>query len=154
MCIRDRVYLGFDDQQEEQDSAATEVVRLRVKDFNREKPHMHAFFSHFRPDFLFSTLTEKMTQQHQQYQVSDQTWKLTFEVQKQINDMDEDQEESKQEAIFERTQIQVEILKVPGQDKYCVDFQRKAGSTILFYDKAGEYMELLKLCNNATLDEE
>ena len=55
--------------------------------------------------------------------------------------------------MTERAQIQVEITKVPGQEKYCVDFQRKAGSAILFYDNANKYIDLLELCNNTTLDE-
>jgi hypothetical protein len=50
--------------------------------------------------------------------------------------------------------LQVEILKVPDQEKYCVDFQRKAGSAILFYDNANKYIDLLELCNNTTLDAE
>jgi hypothetical protein len=41
---------------------------------------------------------------------------------------------------------------VAEQDKYCVDFQRKAGSSILFYDNANKYIDLLELCNNTTLD--
>ena len=43
---------------------------------------------------------------------------------------------------------------MPDQEKFCVDFQRKAGSAILFYDNANKYIDLLELCNNATLDSE
>jgi len=43
---------------------------------------------------------------------------------------------------------------VPDQDKYCVDFQRKAGSAILYYDQAMAYSSKLDLCNNATLEPE
>ena len=41
---------------------------------------------------------------------------------------------------------------MPGQEKYCVDFQRKAGSAILFYDYANKYIDLLEICNNTTLE--
>ena len=41
---------------------------------------------------------------------------------------------------------------MPDQDKYCVDFQRKAGSAILFYEHANEYIDLLKLWNNTTIE--
>lgn len=41
---------------------------------------------------------------------------------------------------------------MPDQEKFCVDFQRKAGSSILFYDNANKYIDLLELCNNTTLD--
>lgn len=54
---------------------------------------------------------------------------------------------------MEQATVQVEILKVPGKDIYCVDFKRKAGSAILFYDNANKYIDLLELCNNATLEE-
>ena len=76
--------------------------------------------------------------------MSEQTWKLNFEATKTIGDA--------KDGIKEQAQIQVEILKVPGQDKYCVDFQRKAGSAILFYDYANKYIDLLEICNNTTLE--
>ncbi len=37
---------------------------------------------------------------------------------------------------------------------YAVDFQRKAGSGILFYDNASKLMNLLELCNNAIFDDD
>ena len=55
--------------------------------------------------------------------------------------------------MVEQATVQVEILKVPDQDKYCVDFQRKAGSAILFYDNVNKYIDLLELCNNTNLNE-
>ena len=48
--------------------------------------------------------------------------------------MPEEGEEQKADPVFEHAKIAVEITKVPNQDKYCVDFQRKAGSAILYYD--------------------
>ena len=49
-------------------------------------------------------------------------------------------------------QAQIEILKVPNQNKYCVNFSRKAGCAMLFYDQVTKYLAELDLCNNATLD--
>jgi GTPase SAR1 family protein len=92
-----------------------------------------------------------MQEQGQVFDISSNTWKVGFSVSKQINEPVEGEEV---EPVFEQAKIQVEILKVPGQDKYCVDFQRKAGSAILFYDNANKYIDLLELCNNATLDSE
>ena len=64
-------------------------------------------------------------------------------------------EDDQQEAAFEEQALmQVEILKVPGQDKYCVDFQRKGGSTILFYNYTNKYMDLMRPMNNAALEDE
>ena len=50
--------------------------------------------------------------------------------------------------------MQIQISKVDGQEKYCVEFERKAGSAILFYDNANLILEELSLLNNATLDDE
>ena len=68
--------------------------------------------------------------------------------------MPEEEGEEVATPIFEHAKIQVEITKVPDQDKYCVDFQRKAGFAILYYDQAMAYSQKLDLCNNATLEPE
>ena len=69
--------------------------------------------------------------------VSEKSWRINFEVQKQIKD-EIDEEKSATVPIIEQAQIQVEIMKVPGKDMFCVDFQRKAGSCILFYNNANK----------------
>ena len=66
--------------------------------------------------------------------------------------MPEEGEEQVAAPVFEQAKIAVEITKVPNQDKYCVDFQRKAGSAILYYDQAMAYSTKLDICNNATLE--
>jgi len=55
--------------------------------------------------------------------------------------------------IAEQCKASIEILKVPDQQKYCVNFIRKAGSAMLFYDEANKYIGLLELCNNTELGE-
>lgn len=92
-------------------------------------------------------LTKKILENGQTFDISNKTWKLTLSVKKNLKDGDDDE----QESMFEHCTMQVEILKVPGQDKYCVDFQRKAGSAILYYDNANKYIDLLELCNNTIL---
>lgn len=150
MQLNGKVYLGHDDQ--EDPNNGLEVVRLMCKDYVEKQGRTHAFFSHYRPDYLLEQLNTKFTEQGQEFEVNDTTWKLTFDVQKQINEQIEGQPEV--EPILEMAKIQVEITKVPNQDKYCVDFQRKAGSAILFYDSANKYIDLMELCNNTTIDEE
>ena len=88
--------------------------------------------------------------------MSSSTWKLTFQLKKNIFEDAEDDSAAAQQSPEEMTEqatVQVEILKVPDQDKFCVDFKRKAGSAILFYDNVNKYIDLLELCNNTTLDE-
>jgi len=57
--------------------------------------------------------------------------------------------------VVETAQIQFEILKVPerSDNMLFVNFKRKAGAAILFYDTAKLYMDQLALFNNATLEE-
>ena len=67
-------------------------------------------------------------------------------------DEGEDNENSAHYMKHGHAQAQVEILKVPNQNKYCVNFSRKAGCAMLFYDQVTKYLAELDLCNNATLD--
>lgn len=85
--------------------------------------------------------------------MNDSSWKLTFELEKQIFDEEETAAAAQQidGGFKEKALVQVEILKVPDQEVYCVDFQRKAGSGILFYDNVNKYIDLLELCNNTTM---
>ena len=59
-------------------------------------------------------------------------------------------EESKER--YEQCDIQVDILKVKEQEKYCMEFQKKAGTAMLFYEQADKYMHALELCNNVTYE--
>ena len=111
------------------------------------------------PEDILSQLTQKMCEQGQEFTVSDQIWRVNFELRKQINQApdEDDEEENKGEEfipIFENVQIQFEIQKVPDRDQmFFVAFKRKAGAAILFYDSAKLYMDSLALFNNATLEE-
>ena len=49
--------------------------------------------------------------------------------------------------------MQIQISKVDDQGKYCVEFERKAGSAILFYDNANMILEELSDYNNASFDD-
>jgi hypothetical protein len=66
------------------------------------------------PEDILSQLTQKMCEQGQEFTVSDQIWRVNFELRKQINQAPEedDEEETKGEEflpIFENVQIQFEI---------------------------------------------
>ena len=52
-----------------------------------------------------------MQEQGQVFDISNNTWKVGFNVSKQINEPVEGEEV---EPVFEQAKIQVEILKVPG----------------------------------------
>ena len=84
--------------------------------------------------------------------MSNTTWKMTFDIERLEKMVAGDGTESTSKVV-EMSKAQVEILKVPDQDKYCVNFSRKAGSAMLFYDNANKYIDMLELFNNCTLDE-
>lgn len=94
-----------------------------------------------------------MNEQGQEFEMSNQTWKINFNVRKQIIDGENENEQEQTPLNQEVSMVSVQILKVPDQEKFCVNFTRKAGSSILFYDSANKYIDLLELCNNTTLDE-
>lgn len=143
-----KVYLSHGDDGEEAARQGLEVVNLRIKELNVDSSHTHAFFSTFQPSVLMESLLGKMNEQGQKFDISNQTWKLTLNLNKVL---EADAEAAPQ--FQEQCKAQVEILKVPGQEKYCLNFSRKAGSAMLFYDFANKYMDMLELFNNTTLDE-
>ena len=94
--------------------------------------------------------------------ISSSTWKINFDIKRELETVqaDEDEEEEEKQApiepSFEHASVQIEILKVPGEEKYCVDFQRKRGSALLFYNYYQSLLDLddLRLSNNASLGAE
>lgn len=157
MNIGGKVYLGKDEIFVPSDpNAEPELIRLDCKDYNEAKVSTYSFFTNCQPDDILKVLIAELTRRGQTFQMSNQTWKLSFDLIKTINE-----EEIKQAAagsapapVYERAKLQVEIFKVPNQNKWCVDFQRKGGSAILFYDNAGQYLSALEMYNNTTLDAE
>lgn len=78
-------------------------------------------------------------------------WKVTFQAKR---DQSENGSESGGPSFEEKCKAQVEILQIPGEEeKYCVTFSRKAGSAMLFYDKANMYINEMELYNNTTIDD-
>lgn len=112
---------------------------------------------------LLQQITNYLKAEEQQYKISDTSFKITFDNKRQLNittpeydDEDEDNEEKKsepEEPIYETTSAQVQLLTVEGQNKICVNFKRKSGSTIFFYDTVKKLKGDISLCNNTTLDE-
>lgn len=119
--------------------------------------YTQSFFSSYGPDFLFEQVIKNMNEQGLTFTPSDTHWKINFNVEKKIEGTDPSDGAAAGETsvkFSEQCQASVEILKVPGKEKYCVNFSRKAGSSMLFYDSANKYMDLLEVCNNTMLDED
>ena len=102
-----------------------------------------------------------MNEHGQAFEMSNTSWKLSFDVARQVAASEDRKEEEGAAAVenpipdfMDKCTTSVEVLKVPDTDKFCVKFSRKAGSAMLFYDSATKYMDLLSICNNASLGEE
>ena len=62
------------------------------------------------------------------------------------------EQQEAEEPVMEECGIKVYIKKVAGQDKHCVSFRRKSGSSILFYEKAKELVSNLSQFNNTLIN--
>jgi hypothetical protein len=133
------------------------TVLLALKDFDEAGNRTHGFFSTMPPQDILAHLSKKMAEHGQEFAVSDTTWKVNFECKKQINqepDEEADEEEKSEFVpVIESAKVQVEIMRVPDRDMRFVQFKRKAGAAIMFYEHSKLYMEQLALFNNATLEE-
>ena len=130
-----KVYLGPDDLVDEEDEDL-EVVRLNVKAYDANSPHVHAFYTEKRPDVLFTHLLEKL--EIQPTKVSNKSWKMYFNVRERVNEGEES------EAIFQEASVRVEITKLADEEKYCLDFRRQTGESLAFFKTVQRYIDV---CN-------
>lgn len=117
------------------------------------------FFSRFDAPEVMTQITNYLTTLKQEFKISESSFKVTMTTKRQINaaaavaETDEGGEEAKQEEpMYETCKVAIRLLKV-NDGKICVDFSRKSGSAIHFYDVIGSLKDDLHLCNNTTLDE-
>ena len=125
------------------------IVRLRAKNFTASKNNTHSFFTTYKPEFILTVLLQKMQEQGQQWEISRVNWKVNLSFERNMNENAVVDNRSSTESC----KAYIEILHVVGQEKYCISFNRKAGSSMLFYDKANMYIAQLELFNNTTLDD-
>ena len=71
-----KVYLSHG----EEAVAATqeEIVHLQLKQMSPSQNTTHSFFSSFSPDVLLEQLTQKLREQGQTFEISNNSWKLSF----------------------------------------------------------------------------
>lgn len=154
--IGGRVYLSAGEEiPTDADYSGYQIVNLQLKDFDAAKVGKFSFFSTFQPGTLGKQVMERLTQDGITCKMSETHWKFTFEAEK--DSLFSYENDAVQESSILRTEkstVQVEIFKVPDQEKFCVDFQRKAGSAMLYYDHVRKYIDQLALYNNTTLEEE
>lgn len=59
VVLNGKVYLSAD-QEVDHENRNNEIVRLELKEFNGGVNRTHTFFSHFKPDYLFSELSKNL----------------------------------------------------------------------------------------------
>jgi hypothetical protein len=126
--IANNTYMSGDLTIEEQNNP--QVIRLNMKPYNAELGKTTAFFTDYSPEQVLKELTDTLSANNTTYQISNKTWKVTF-----TKTREEAQEESKegQLVIREQAAIQIELLDA-GEGRTCVEFKRKQGSSMIFYD--------------------
>lgn len=150
------IYLDANDVPADLKDNPNVLTRVLGKFNNDHNKHIN-FYSKFDATEVISQITNYLETQDQKFKVSDNAFKVTYEVKRQINVAsvvdDEDMEEVKQEEpIFETCKVGITLLKVDDK-KICIDFQRKNGSALHFYDTIGKLKDNLSLCNNTTFEE-
>lgn len=144
--LDNKIFLGLN-QESPEGAAGRTIVRVKTKSLKDTHSLAHSFFTTYEPHLVIQELTRLMQVQGQQFQFSETSWKIFFDSQSsaKLNEADP--------SFNEQFRAQVEVLKVPDQDKFCVNFRRNAGSALLFKKKVYDiYMKELQLYNNTTLD--
>ena len=64
----------------------------------------------------------------------------------------DEEEKAEVKPVFEYVKMQAEILRVPDQSKFAVQFTRKGGAAWLFYVTVDNYMRQMQIYHDATLE--
>ena len=87
------------------DSPDENVTYLQTNDYERggteNGGHVrtHTFFSSYPPDSILKSLTDKLRDAGQEWKVKPPTWKINFEVQKQVNRAEENYSDSRNMSV-------------------------------------------------------
>jgi serine/threonine protein kinase len=143
--IKDNVYMSGNLSQADKDDP--NVICLNMKPYNPNLAKTTAFFTDYTPEQILKELTDSLSSNAIAYNISDKTWKVTF-----TKTRDEGSEESKEgeQVIREQASIQIELLDA-GDGKVCVEFKRKQGSSMIFYDQFNMLRDEIGHCNNVVV---
>ena len=123
------------------------VVCLTMKPYVQKLAKTTAFFTDYTPEQILKELTDSLAQNSVAFEISDKTWKVTF-----TKTREEASEESKEgeQVIREQATIQIELLDA-GDGKVCVEFKRKQGSSMIFYDQFNMLRDEIGHFNNVVV---
>lgn len=139
-----RTCLSGDATEEETKTDTLSV--LSMKPFDKNFSKHTAFFTDYKPEEIFKQLVDVLNEKNLKPKISDKVWKLNFEISKNIEAGEEEKE-----TFTERSNVQVELKDVGDSNTICVEFCRKEGSSMLFYDQYLILKDRLSLLNNVAI---
>ena len=139
--IDDKIYVT--EQFTDKEVNGLQVVKLNLKPFNTTLKSNTSFFTDYKADQVLKQLVDVLVRQSVKYEISDKTWKINFT--KDRNNADKKKNE--QMMVKESAGIQIDILDA-GDNKLCVEFKRKSGSAMIFYDVYNMILEEIAHVNN------
>ena len=122
-------------------------TNLALKPYDQKLAKNTAFFTDYTPEEILNEITSSLEEHKIPFKISDKAMKLTF-----IKTREEQAEEQKdgEQVIREQATIQIELLDA-GDGNVCVEFKRKQGSSMIFYDYFALLRQDLEHCNNVSV---
>ena len=123
-----------------------------MKEYNKDLAKTTAFFTDYNVDRIFHDLIHSLESSGITFEISTKTWKLTYTKARE----EEEKEVTQSDLVIrEQATIQIELLdagrNVAGVDIICVEFKRKTGSSMVFYDEFNWLRDEFAHLNNTVL---
>ena len=130
----------------EEEAKDPNIVKLNLKPYTPSLKKTTAFFTDYKADQVLKQIVEVLDRNSVTYQISKKNWKLTFTKARHENE----ETKSEEPSIRESAEIQIELLDA-GNNKICVEFKRKCGSSMIFYDWFNTLKEEMAHINNVQI---
>lgn len=128
------------------DATDKNVIKLTMKPYNAALAKTTSFFTDYAPEAILAQLTDTLSSEHIPYEISNKTWKLCYTKEKADDEVEANLKEQNI-VIKEQAIVQIEMFDA-GNGRICVEFKRKQGSSMIFYDQFTKLMDELSHCNN------
>ena len=130
----------------EEEEKDPNIVRLVLKPYNPSLGKSTSFFTDYKADQVLKTIVEILDKNTVTYEISNKTWKISFNKTRNQNENVKEGELT----ITETAGIQIELLNA-GDNKICVEFKRKFGSSMIFYEWFNMLRDEIAIINNVAI---
>ena len=130
----------------EEEEKDPNIVRLVLKPYNPSLGKSTSFFTDYKADQVLKTIVEILDKNTVTYEISNKTWKISFNKTRNQNENVKEGEPT----ITETAGIQIELLNA-GDNKICVEFKRKFGSSMIFYEWFNMLRDEIAIINNVAI---